>query len=385
MKIKPHSVKEIYLYVFIIIIITSGLLSYSSNSNSIFAGYNLLPSNLLFEIFTLSLIILNIKKNQPKLRVILAFILFFYFIFSFFKLKIASNFSENINDFLLIYKSFIYIFLLSFDNKKFLSSKSFVKIYYIFAIAFFIKYIVSILFFSIQRPGIFTENNFELFILIIPLFYFEFNKIKINKLIKLLIIITIFISGSRSAQGCFLFMYMFIYENKSITSTYIKYFSLLIFMTIFYIIFESRLDGNDIESIDRYKFFLIFTNEISNSSIFNFLFGQPIITPLSDISCSALSYYTPLFSTTTPGVCFSVILHSFIMRTIFDHGVLGLFFIILFYIFNTKKHNLSLKFSIFLTIMVLLNGLSVSSFNSIYFIFTYYLMISINIEKTHQP
>jgi hypothetical protein len=139
---------------------------------------------------------------------------------------------------------------------------------------------------------------------------------------------------------------------------------IFIFLLIF-LVFSSR--GDNIEKIDRYKFMLIFFQETHDWSFFQYLTGAPRITSLSDLASKQLSFYEGLFSYAGDGNCYSVILHSYLLRIIFDHGIIGLVCVI-FFTYEILKMSCIDKKIIWVTISILIfNGLSVSSFNSVFF------------------
>ncbi|EMO6902583.1 hypothetical protein QDZ16_005228 [Pluralibacter gergoviae] len=132
-------------------------------------------------------------------------------------------------------------------------------------------------------------------------------------------------------------------------------------------VFQARLDasgGSSYEQIDRYRFFLEFLYSTSQWPWWRFLTGATAITPLSPESCAHLSFYQPLFSYAGDGKCYSVILHSFLLRVIYDHGVLGLIFLISsLFIFLNK---FTLKHKICIIGILLATAMSVSSLNNVY-------------------
>jgi len=80
--------------------------------------------------------------------------------------------------------------------------------------------------------------------------------------------------------------------------------------------------------------------------------------------CSRLSFYDALFSYSGNGSCYSVVLHSFNMRILFDHGVIVAFICgSLLWKFMAGSPG---KAKCCVIALLVLNGLSVSSLNSIY-------------------
>jgi len=140
-------------------------------------------------------------------------------------------------------------------------------------------------------------------------------------------------------------------------------------------VFIDRLDGRAVESIDRFKFLNNFVIETKGWRLIDYIIGAPRLSPLSENVCDNLRYYSSLFSLSGDGSCYAVIFHSYILRAIFDHGVLGL--LMLFYVvfYKLKISGYTQKDSLVFIAVLLLNGLSVSSFNSVYFVLVYVMFI----------
>ncbi|MDO5978841.1 hypothetical protein [Flavivirga spongiicola] len=140
-------------------------------------------------------------------------------------------------------------------------------------------------------------------------------------------------------------------------------------LLVAYIIMKDRTGGGlDIEKMDRFRFFLVFLDEIKSWNFINFLFGNERITSLSCESCEKLSWYKNSFSYKNDGSCYSVILHSYLLRVILDHGIVGLSVILLFLTRVLRYSGITLKDSFVVIGIVVINGLSVSSFNSVFFV-----------------
>ena len=111
----------------------------------------------------------------------------------------------------------------------------------------------------------------------------------------------------------------------------------------------------------------MFILEVSDRSLMAWMFGNPTLTALSSAGCSALAQYDSLYSYSGDGSCYSVIFHSMIMRTLFDQGVLGLFVLYGFVIQLLIIRDLKCRAIITIVAVLGINGLSVSSMNSVYF------------------
>jgi uncharacterized membrane protein YfcA len=131
-------------------------------------------------------------------------------------------------------------------------------------------------------------------------------------------------------------------------------------------IFVSRLSGESAEEIDRVVFFQIFLNASSNWHWSEFLFGNPAITALPQEACERLAFYESLFSAKDPSICYSVILHSYITRAIYDHGFVGLIFVFWAINYLLKLSDVERRARWAALSILILNGVSVSSVNSVY-------------------
>lgn len=343
------------------------------------AGYNFLPANSILESFLLFLVFLNFGTINKKIS--------FFILLSGLYIIITSSLAvyRNINilDYLMAYKSFIYIIILSFFVDKKIFDLNFVnKFFTILCLFFMVKYLYMNILLIDHRPGLFTENNFELMLLAI-IFYL---KTILNDKVILFDIVMLFLlfilSGSRSGIVIFAFVLFMIYGIKFDKKMIFKIFLFGLLLIIIYFIFLERSGGAiDINKIDRFMFLTNFINDVSEWNFFDYLTGTQVLTPMSDQTCQNLSYYSSLFSYKNDGVCYSVILHSYILRAIYDHGILGLSFV--FYFYYKALRISGYKFLQTLTFIgiPLLNSISVSAFNSIYFAFAILIVLSAKMDK----
>lgn len=344
------------------------LLGFFSFLNLIFKNFTF-NNNLIFELLFLIITFLMVIKLVIRKEIaVFNLILFFYIIYSlnyFFLFEYSSKFT----DFLLIYKSFIYLFLLSFFVSKNYFEYNFLrKIFNILIFFFLVKYFLVILFNigNNVRPQLFTENNFELMMLLI-LYIGVYSREKIiNKWDLILLTIIFILSGSRSGIASFFIMLYFLDFGTLKRLKIFKFLLLTLGLVAITIIFLQRLGNGSIEDIDRVKFFYYFMKEIENWNIFNYLFGANFMTPMSYETSKALSFYKVLFSDYEHLLTYSVILHSFILRTIFDHGILGLCFLFFTVWKYLELSGYQTKEILSIVLILIATGLSVSSLNSIF-------------------
>lgn len=330
----------------------------------------------LFLLFT-AILFFNVNKN-----VLVPLILIGGYIF--YSLVIITNSSVNIKDYLTVFLAFVYLFLLAFFiGKKKINIVYFNRFLFGILLIFGAKYLLLKLIYHDPRPILFIENNFELlFIGILMIGYMNFNE-KINFWYLILFAIISFLSGSRSGMGIFVFIVISAFFKKEYLKLKYLWIYLLLFAGIFigYLKFLERIPEGGIMQIDRLRFLTYFLFEIKDWGLKEYLFGMPIITPLSDYTCEGLKYYKELYSYSGNAICYSVILHSFVLRVIFDHGLLGLFFIFGILAFMLRKSGFKLRYVVSVIGVLLLNSLSISSINSIFAVFALSVVMQLSTEK----
>lgn len=338
--------------------------------------------NVFFEVFVLLLAFLNCYKIDKKIiPLMLASVL--YLAVSY--IYAVTYRDAGILDFFMIYKFFIYAIMLSFFvGKKVIDQEWFSKFFKFLIWIFFFKYIISILVFRNFRPILFYENNYELMLLSLLLYlYYIVNKEVSNK-IQIVMTLIFLMSGSKSGLLILLFVLGVINFHYLSKKAHIIIPSVMLLGVLTLEVFRIRMGGTfNIEKIDRFKFLMVFGNEVRDWSLSDFVFGADRITALSSDACAKLGYYQSLFSYTGDGSCYSVIFHSYILRVIYDHGIMGLIFISLFVFYIVIISGFSKKEGLVVLGIAMLNGLSVSSFNSVYFVIglIFYLMVRKNGTK----
>ncbi|HDS1210608.1 TPA: hypothetical protein QD007_001198 [Shewanella algae] len=277
--------------------------------------------------------------------------------------------ADHLLDFLLSFKVIVYFIIICFSvGKKMGGEKAFVYFFRMVLAFFFLKYSLSVLLKLNMRPLVFRENNFELLFFVL-LFYLKYILIgKVRNVEWFLVTVILVLSLSRSALPLyFIVASAIVFERVSLKKVLIAVPFVTVLAGIFIMILLNRPGGGGLENIDRIVFMQVYINEALNMPFWNFLFGAERISPLSPQACERLSFYKELFSYNNDGTCYSVILHSFVLRALYDHGLilfLGILYIT-YYMLRVAKY--SKKESFVVTLVVLLNGLSVSSFNSYFF------------------
>lgn len=285
----------------------------------------------------------------------------------------------NVLDFLMIYKSFVYLFLLTFlTNKRLMTARSVINFYTVLLGIFLLKYLLAFVLGTDDRPIVYEENNFELMLLYaLFLVRYRITSEKYLLIMGVLAVITL-LSLSRSSLLMYslLVLYVFI---KSFPKTWVfivPVASVMMGVMIYYI-FSQR--SGSLEEIDRYKFMLVFWSEVRDWNAWQWLTGNERITPLSYYSCADMSYFKRLFSYSGDGTCYSVVLHSFLLRVILDHGLLGLIFIIYATWLMLSKSGMEKDALFVFLAIVVINGLSVSSFNNLFFAISMVFLMTTNV------
>jgi len=345
--------------------------------------YNLLKPNIVFELVVLLTLILLLPISKYSLSSSIIIVLSIGYIIIQFITFYLGGAPGTIADFLIIHKVFVYIVILvCVSCEKFISNNSILLIYKVVSVGMLIKYALSHLLGIDDRPGFYTENNFELMLL---LFLFLASvKIRQRLDIKnlLLIIVIVLLSGSRSGILCLASLFLFLDLSRYGISKGIKISSVSFVLALSIGLFVFRLGNMSIEDIDRFQFLLVFINDVSGWTFIEWLAGNPAITPLSETGAGKLSYYHLLFSDYKEGLAFSLLLHSFILRMIFDHGVLGLLFVFYSIWFVLKRSGLNRSEILSVIAVLFINSLSVSSLNSVYALWGIFFIVNAGFAST---
>jgi hypothetical protein len=252
-------------------------------------------------------------------------------------------------------------------NVKIFEKNGMLKFIDVIYVIFFVKYLLAHALNISDRPIVYCENNFELMLLCV-LYLIRFQLTQRDCLLYLFWLGAIVVlSFSRSAMLMYMAIFVFVI-NRKVRRQYkliVLPVAMLLIGALTLYLFLQRSDS--LEEIDRYKFFMYFMHETSNWNPLQYITGAPRITSLSTVSYIFFKHWENLLSFADPGRCYSVVFHSYLLRIIFDHGFIGLTAVVFF----TRK---ILQWSdidgriIWLTIAIfMLNGLSVSSFNSVFF------------------
>lgn len=375
---KSQLMSGVYLVVFCLLTL-SGLIS--------FYQYNLLPAQNILELLFLFPIFFVSVRSLSLMTIVMSLVYFLYVSVS---LIYARSIDVNLLDFLQAYKAFFYVgvlFLLC--GNRYFSIKFLYLFYWGVLLALFLKYSYSLVLDLTprmgERPGLFVENNFELMLpILLFLLISQVFGVYEMRWSSLLLFVVVFISGSRSALVSLFFVLFVLYIRNDLKSYLVVIATTLLGAVATYFTFYDRMNGKYIDEIDRVRFLFYFLEEVKTWGISNFLLGAERLTALSDSTCSALSPYKSLFSYSGDGSCYSVILHSYILRVLFDHGVVAFFILcgsVYWLMFRATSSN---RVAIGGVGCLLLSGLSVSSFNSV-FVAISLMLIVLSFDNGYRP
>lgn len=217
-----------------------------------------------------------------------------------------------------------------------------------------------------ERPGLLIENNFEL-ALFCGLAIALYSKLGSRRswLVGLLGVLTL-LSGSRS--GAIIYFILFLYavicsRQMNLLGRYLLSLSAAAAVMFPIYVFSERQGTGQ---IDRLRFFDVFVKETQSWDALTWLVGTTPITPLSIGACDRLSFYQSLFSSVGDGSCYSVILHSFLLRVVFDAGIVGLLLSIVLPLLLMMRAGTSTLTAFALVAVAVANGASVSGLNNPY-------------------
>lgn len=373
--IKPK--QYIYFKLFSSILVILAILSFLFYEKT-----NVIPATTIFDVLILFAVIITRPVFKNKSIALLFVFMSLYVVLSFLYSVVWDN--NHLLDFLLGYKAFFYLVLLSFFWGKTIGEPRHLELLFRVLLVFFIlKYAISIFGSLNGRPWLFRENNFELMFLAL-LFLLKFNLTQNVKLLEWVLITSIFVlSGSKSALPIFIVVSAsIIFQNITIKKLALGISVISVLGAAFISVMITKIAQTGIQGIDRLAFFRVFLSEMNNSSYAEIIFGHARITPLMPSSCKSLQFFQGLFSFSGDGTCYSPILHTFILRAIFDHGIVGFIAVIWATHYLLNKAGYSMKVCIVFNTVMLLNGLSVSGYNSGFFALTMLLFLGFSQKTT---
>jgi hypothetical protein len=292
--------------------------------------------------------------------------------------------TAGLPDFLLAYKAFFYLVLLVFFvGKSLFDGRQLARLATFLVVVFLAKYGYSVALGLADRPGVYMENNFEL-IMLMGLVYLAHPYLGARRhWVFAGLAVTVLLSGSRSAALGLVCVYVFRYLR---TSNRMWPFHLAGVAAVGWAVlalFSERAAQDGGAQLDRLVFFQTFQYEVRNWPLWEFVTGSFPLTALSPGSCGSLSFYDDLFSKTDSGICYSVIFHSFLMRAVFDHGLLGLVLLYGLLWLGLRRSGVAVRDAVALLGLITLSALSVSAFNSVFAAIV--LAVAMGLDRSRPP
>lgn len=331
-------------------------------------------AGLFFEVCIVLLLLCAI--TIPRKRAYLALSLFAVaYIAISYVLSLEAN--TAIRDFLIAYKPFFYIAVSALiAGSGIVQLRQLQRVHLVWLGVFAIVYSVELAFGLAEssRPNVFVENNFEILALSL-LHVLIFSQIQNHRIILHgLYLFIVLLSGSLSGMAIAGFLTILLFLKFRPKQIMLLAGVLLVSFALLSLVVYQRY-GDDIMNVDRIRFFSAFLSEAQNWSLVEYLFGTRPLTPLSQTSCTTLSFYKDLFSTTHPEICYSVILHLLSLRLVFDHGIAGLLFVFGALYFLIPNH-ISIRYKIAIVGAIALSALSVSAYNNSMVAFVFALILA---------
>jgi len=344
---------------------------------------NQFDSTNLLEFVFFALILINLQDTNQKrfLISIISTILIISIIL------VSRNFNTPFFESVRAYKwAFFIIGLIVSGRKIRLSQRTIEKCFHLLLASMFVAYALQVTVNGLQsRPYLMIENNYEC-ALLIGFFIIKLSRKeplpKYKNLIEIsMVISTILMSQSRSSLLSLIAVLFINVRFSKTTKNRIIPTIILFFASTFAIIYTSNNRGTNIVNLDRYRFLTLFVEEFRTRSMLEQLFGSWIIQPLNYETCIKLKYYSSLQNDESLGSCYSVVLHSFLIRAVNDFGIIGtiaIFWIFAFILFD----GLQKKTALSLLVLAVVNAASVSGINNVYVILP--VLIALLFKETQQ-
>ena len=368
---------DLLFVVFIVGLSLTGLVSYSLSHGSFYRA-NLLPASALFDLFIILYVFAVPARRLAPAALFFMVVSTVYLLLSVLFLPQPIGGAPTPTDILVAFKPFIYLIILPFARPRSgsVSLNTLEKVFKYLLLAFLLKYGVAKTIFGISRPGLFTENNFELALLLVIFIFLSRRGRLESRVWVVLLMAVVLLSGSRSALLGLVAALMTSARRES-TRVLVAVSIVPAFLVAVVTLLDTRIGGlKDLASVDRFIFMQFFLQELQRFDLWNYLVGWGPMTPLSHNTCTSLSFYGALFSSGNPNICYPVILHVFYFRILLDHGILGLIFLVSGFYMMLRSNGLSRSLAFALLLQGVINGFSVSGFANTYFILAMVLVTS---------
>ncbi|AMM33545.1 hypothetical protein SA2016_2880 [Sinomonas atrocyanea] len=343
-------------------------------------GYSPLPVNELLDAWLISFICVSVWVGRIRHTMIILFLV------AYLVTRVAAAVANDspVPDFLQAYRWLLYLiaFVIAL-HRSWGPLLPMIKVMWVLISLGLVKTILTIAILGpSQRSGLLTENNFEL-ALYCALAAGLLSRLTGRQQVWTLLALGALVMSSGSRSGAVEFGLLIIYAVINVARARVAVRLLLVIVVPVIVYFVSDVFAARAESggVDRLNFLSVFLGETANWNLLDWLWGTSPITPLSSGGCAAMEYYSSLFSSTGDGTCYSVVLHAFIMRVVYDAGLFGLFLTVFVVLFSLRRSGAGVRVTWTIFAIAFANGFSVSGLNSPYVALPIVLTICISANR----
>jgi hypothetical protein len=381
-------ISRIY-YIYICIIFISIIMYYTKPGPT--------TVSVIFDMYILSITLYFLVKSRfrmGRLGIISIIFIFLYFLGYFSRYYFFSEYYAYIDTYEFLRSSRFIVYMACFvicstitkrvSNDMLIGFSQFSLIFRFICFMFLMSYFISFII-GVERPVLYSENNYEVPALLCFYIFHELRVIKSGRgksnFYTLCASSVAILSLSKSAileLAYSLFLRQLAYEKNNKLG-YIKLI-VVIFLAMAAVFLVFSLRQVDSEQVDRLKFFDEFWGVFVNFSLIEFVFGKGIANELPFSSCITLKFWAQELSSNYL-YCNSTTFHSYFMRIVYDTGLLGLFlnFLVWLY-FLTHRFGLYLSIAIFGIISIC--SLSVTGFSNSIVIWPLFMLCAVQDSRT---
>lgn len=259
----------------------------------------------------------------------------------------------------------------------------FIRFGVLLVLLFFVLYVFKRFILGYARPWAFSENNFEMALVIIlssglmaviksesvvgSKWWLMFFRIGAGVLAVL--------SFSKSALLAAIFMVLRSFKLNNILIVYAVAVLFVISLVGIWIIFSLRVGDEGFASMDRFLFLMVFWDEWTSGPILSYIFGNGPAKELSENACGVLSFWVgSMFR--GESYCNAAIFHSFFIRIMYEYGLLvTVAFLAIWYRTLVSVYGRQLGLTFFGLICI--NSLSVSGFSNSIVLWPIFILLPI--------
>lgn len=323
------------------------------------------PSTALLDVWVLAFVFICVVRGRIEATVTLGFLAAYFLT----RIIPALYTGAPLEDFFQAYRWILYLAAFALAvGREWGPNRGLISLMWLLLGLAFVKYALTfVLYGSGSRPGLLLENNFEiaLFCGLIVVLFRHLGRWRLGAV--LLMGAIAMLAGSRSGAIAFVVLVVFAVSQAKRTNLFVNYLmTLAIALPVFAAAWTFQRRAIAGQTPDRQRFANIFLAETANWDVPTWLIGTVPITPLSSGACFQLRYYQLLFSTERNGECYAVILHSFVLRVLYDAGIIGMLIAFGVTWLMMRRAKVQRATSAALILIAATNSLSVSGLNNPY-------------------